>query len=80
MDPGATAAGDDIAFQLYSSGTTGRPKGVMLTNDNFFSLLPLAEQMWELHAGLGEPRGDAAVPHRRRRMGDRRHVPGLHVA
>ncbi len=47
-DPGAASAADDVAFQLYSSGTTGRPKGVMLTNANFFGLLPLAKEMWEL--------------------------------
>ena len=48
VDPGSPATSDDIAFQLYSSGTTGRPKGVMLTNANFFGLLPMAKDMWEL--------------------------------
>ena len=48
VDPGARATNEDIAFQLYSSGTTGRPKGVMLTNTNFFSLVPLAHDLWGL--------------------------------
>jgi long-chain acyl-CoA synthetase len=36
-DPGTTSGPDDVAFQFYSSGTTGRPKGVMLTNHNAFA-------------------------------------------
>lgn len=46
VDPHTPAGPDDVAFQLYSSGTTGRPKGVMLTNHNFFALLPVATGMW----------------------------------
>ncbi|MBV8959010.1 MAG: fatty acid--CoA ligase [Actinobacteria bacterium] len=36
-DPNVAAGPDDVAFQFYSSGTTGLPKGVMLTNANCFS-------------------------------------------
>jgi long-chain acyl-CoA synthetase len=38
-DPGVVAGPDDVAFQYYSSGTTGLPKGVMLTNRACFASL-----------------------------------------
>ena len=33
-DPGAGTDPDDVVLQLYSSGTTGQPKGAMLTSAN----------------------------------------------
>ena len=46
IDPLATAAPEDTCYQLYTSGTTGLPKGVELTNNNFFGMMPVASQKW----------------------------------
>jgi acyl-CoA synthetase (AMP-forming)/AMP-acid ligase II len=41
-DPMAPVAGDEDVIQLYTSGTTGLPKGVQLTHDNYLAVLHAA--------------------------------------
>jgi long-chain acyl-CoA synthetase len=41
-DPGHDGGPGDVAMQLYTSGTTGLPKGVMLTNGNIRAMLEIA--------------------------------------
>jgi long-chain acyl-CoA synthetase len=41
-DPGYVAAPEEVSMQLYTSGTTGLPKGVMLTNANLSTAIGAA--------------------------------------
>lgn len=45
-DPGLPIDVGDVAIQMYTSGTTGHPKGAQLTHANLLTLLPAALDQW----------------------------------
>ena len=51
VDFGTVAAPDDVAFQLYTSGTTGLPKGVMLTTSNLLTAWSNINDAWVFEPG-----------------------------
>jgi long-chain acyl-CoA synthetase len=49
-DPGFEPGPDDVVTQLYTSGTTGLPKGVMITARNISSVLVEADRVFRIGA------------------------------
>jgi long-chain acyl-CoA synthetase len=45
-DPGFESTPDDIGVQFYTSGTTGVPKGVMLSNRSLFGMMDFVRDEW----------------------------------
>jgi long-chain acyl-CoA synthetase len=52
-------APDDVASILFTSGTTGEPKGVMLTHQNFCSLVAALGSIFDMH---GDDRALSLLP------------------
>jgi long-chain acyl-CoA synthetase len=47
-DPGHIGTDDEVSMQLYTSGTTGLPKGVMLTNGNLSTAIAAANRTFNI--------------------------------
>jgi acyl-CoA synthetase (AMP-forming)/AMP-acid ligase II len=46
VDPQLPSEWQETCYQLYTSGTTGVPKGVELSNANFFGMMPVTSKSW----------------------------------
>jgi len=54
VDPNMVSPADDDIIQLYTSGTTGNPKGVQLTNKNYIAFLHMAQNVTGFNYGDDE--------------------------
>ena len=83
-DPGGRGAAGDVIVQMYTSGTTGVPKGVLTTHGNL-AMTAQTSSRWAIRRALRQPHPAADVPHRRDRVGvlrplaRRHHRPGQRV-
>ena len=50
LDPGGVGLPDDVCLLLYTSGTTGLPKGVMLTHRGVSFTARSAREIWDMDA------------------------------
>ncbi len=63
--PASPIGEDEVAVIMYTSGTTGRPKGAMLTHGNFWWNNSNALLTYRRARGRRVARDRAALPHRR---------------
>lgn len=66
-DPALPADPDEVVVQMYTSGTTGHPKGVMLANRSFFAVVAAMRAAGDPWIGFG-PRDVSLMP-----------IPSFHI-